>query len=172
MAPNILDPVTKKPEKESSDVRCRLDGTQKHLPSKLTAEEPQQKATEFKPQIRWPDLIAQVFIHLGSLYGLFYLFTLKAKLYTYIWCKSLVSNCFRELHENRFFFTVIFLIYASGIGITAGQLARRYCKAHINFKCPFYLHMQVRTAFGLTNRTKQSGLCVFYSFSFLRLPAR
>lgn len=41
----------------------------------------------FRPQIKWPDLIAQVTIHLGFLYGLFYLVTFKAKFLTYLWCK-------------------------------------------------------------------------------------
>lgn len=52
----------------------------------------QQQTTEervFKPQIRWPDLIAQIFIHAGFLYGLYYLISLQAKFYTYIWCKLL-----------------------------------------------------------------------------------
>ena len=52
----------------------------------------QQQTTEekvFKPQIRWPDLIAQIFIHAGFLYGLYYLLSLQAKFYTYIWCKLL-----------------------------------------------------------------------------------
>lgn len=43
--------------------------------------------TEFTPQIRWPDLIVQMFIHFGFLYGLYYLITFNAKFYTYIWCK-------------------------------------------------------------------------------------
>lgn len=93
MTPNILDPVTKKSdaiEEVEKSVRSRITTSEKtgevhqsHSPS----DSPRDK-TPFKPQIRWPDLIAQVFIHGGSLYGLFYLITLKAKLYTYIWCKS------------------------------------------------------------------------------------
>lgn len=54
--------------------------------------EQQQQTTEervFRPQIRWPDLIAQIFIHAGFLYGLYYLISLQAKFYTYIWCKLL-----------------------------------------------------------------------------------
>lgn len=42
---------------------------------------------EFKAHIRWPDLIVQLAIHVGSLYGLYLLIALKAKFYTYIWCK-------------------------------------------------------------------------------------
>lgn len=45
------------------------------------------KTEPFKPRIMWPDLGAQVAIHLGFLYGLYYLITLKAKFYTYLWCK-------------------------------------------------------------------------------------
>jgi stearoyl-CoA desaturase (Delta-9 desaturase) len=40
---------------------------------------------DFRPQIRWPDLIAQVFIHAGFVYGLYFILMLQAKFYTYIW---------------------------------------------------------------------------------------
>ncbi|CAO1433062.1 unnamed protein product [Diamesa serratosioi] len=58
------------------------------------------KKRVFKPQIRWPDLIAQIFIHAGFLYGLYYLISLQAKFYTFIW--------------------FVVLVYVSGFGITAG----------------------------------------------------
>lgn len=102
MTPNILDPVTKKAEsieKNESGVRSRISGEKsRDEPSSLIDSKEQQSHSPvsspeekppFNPQIRWPDLIAQVFIHAGSLYGLYYLITLKAKLYTYIWCKLL-----------------------------------------------------------------------------------
>jgi stearoyl-CoA desaturase (delta-9 desaturase) len=44
-------------------------------------------SNEFVPKIRWPDLFAQIAIHLGFLYGLYFLITLQAKFYTYLWCK-------------------------------------------------------------------------------------
>ncbi|XP_067619742.1 acyl-CoA Delta-9 desaturase [Eurosta solidaginis] len=53
---------------------------------------------EYNPQIRWPDLIAQVFLHVGALYGLFLLF--QAKFYTILW--------------------VAVNVWCSSIGITAG----------------------------------------------------
>lgn len=56
------------------------------------------KQTEFKPQIRWPDLFAQIFIHAGCLYG-FYLLA-YVKLYTILW--------------------FLVLIFTTGLGITAG----------------------------------------------------
>lgn len=40
----------------------------------------------FIPQIRWPDLIAQIFLHVGALYGLLFQFY-SIKFYTLIWCK-------------------------------------------------------------------------------------
>lgn len=43
--------------------------------------------THFKPKIRWPDLIVQVYLHVGALYGLYYLISLQAKGYTYLWSK-------------------------------------------------------------------------------------
>lgn len=38
---------------------------------------------EFKPEIRWLDLIAQLFLHVGALYGFYLLFS--AKFYTFLW---------------------------------------------------------------------------------------
>lgn len=40
---------------------------------------------EFKPEIRWPDLGAQLFLHLGAVYGFYLLFS--ANFYTFIWRK-------------------------------------------------------------------------------------
>lgn len=41
---------------------------------------------EYNPQIRWLDLIAQVFLHGGALYGVYLLF--QAKFYTLLWGKQ------------------------------------------------------------------------------------
>lgn len=58
-----------------------------------------QHHTDYSPRIRWPDLTAQLFIHIGCLYGAFLMCT-AAKMYTNLW--------------------VLFIVYSSGIGITAG----------------------------------------------------
>lgn len=42
--------------------------------------------SEWKPQIRWPDTIVQIFLHAGFVYGLFLLFSVK--FYSILWCKS------------------------------------------------------------------------------------
>lgn len=42
--------------------------------------------TVFKPSVLWPELIAQIFVHTGSLLGFYYWFTLQAQLYTFLWC--------------------------------------------------------------------------------------
>jgi len=63
------------------------------------AELTKDKKIPYEPKIRWPDLIAQIFVHGGCLYGL-YLACTSAKLYTVIW--------------------VFVLVYTSGYGITAG----------------------------------------------------
>lgn len=100
MAPNTLDPVTKKPEQDDNDVRSRVTSEKSHdvncadestisrSTDKHASNGDSHQTKEFKPQIRWPDLVAQVFIHAGALYGLYYLIALKAKFYTYVWCKS------------------------------------------------------------------------------------
>lgn len=40
----------------------------------------------FKPQLRWPDLCAQLFLHAGAIYALVFQFY-TIKFYTFIWCK-------------------------------------------------------------------------------------
>ncbi|XP_014252718.1 acyl-CoA Delta(11) desaturase [Cimex lectularius] len=57
------------------------------------------KENVFVPRWRFPDLGAQLFLHLGGLYGLYLAFT-SAKWQTNLW--------------------TFFLVYASGVGITAG----------------------------------------------------
>lgn len=39
---------------------------------------------EYVPRIAWPDLIAQIFIHAGCVYGLYLIFA-KAKFLTTLW---------------------------------------------------------------------------------------
>lgn len=53
---------------------------------KKVAEEEDQ---EYNPQIRWPDLAAQTFLHVGALYGLYLMF--YAKFYTFLWGKWPIS---------------------------------------------------------------------------------
>lgn len=62
--------------------------------------EPVEESSEvvYKPRLRYPDLIAQIFIHAGALYGVYLLF--YARFYTLLW--ALVT------------------IWCSGVGITAG----------------------------------------------------
>lgn len=40
----------------------------------------------FVPRFRWPDLIVQIFLHVGALYGLLFQFY-SIKFFTMIWCK-------------------------------------------------------------------------------------
>ena len=42
------------------------------------------KKVEYIPRIKWPDLLVQIFIHAGCVYGFTLLFT-HAKLYTTLW---------------------------------------------------------------------------------------
>lgn len=42
--------------------------------------------SNFHPQIRWPDLMAQIFLHAGAIYGLIFQFY-TIKLATLLWCK-------------------------------------------------------------------------------------
>lgn len=47
------------------------------------------KPVEFKPAIRWPDLIVQTFLHTGAVYGLFLL--LHIKFFTFLWSEYYFS---------------------------------------------------------------------------------
>lgn len=54
-----------------------------HIDSTHHATDP-----HFQPQLRWPDLCAQLFLHIGAIYGLaFQFYTIK--FYTIIWCEYL-----------------------------------------------------------------------------------
>lgn len=132
MAPNILDPVTKASDnthQEENSMRSRIkneDQGKVHSSKQFHSEENRKEIhnaqetakSEFRAQIRWPDFIAQVFVHVGSLYGLYYLIALKAQFYTYIW--------------------IVALVYASGVGITAG--AHRLW-SHKSFKAKWPLRV-------------------------------
>ena len=50
---------------------------------KLQREQVLEDEKEFKPQLRYPDLIAQLFLHVGAVYGFYLLFS--AKFYTFLW---------------------------------------------------------------------------------------
>lgn len=45
------------------------------------------EAMDFKPQIRWPDLIVQVLLHLVTLYGMYLIITNNVKIYTILFGK-------------------------------------------------------------------------------------
>lgn len=61
----------------------------------------------FKPEIIWFELIAQIFLHTGFLFGACYLVTLQAKFFTYIWCKyNLRMNCV-TINETTYTFIII-----------------------------------------------------------------
>lgn len=49
---------------------------------------------QFRPSIRWPDLIVQLFIHLGCLYGLFLC----------VWSAKLFTVLFGKLRNSSFLF--------------------------------------------------------------------
>lgn len=45
---------------------------------------------KYEPHIRWPDLMAQLFLHAGFLYGLYFLLTGQVQIYTYLWGKLII----------------------------------------------------------------------------------
>lgn len=55
--------------------------------SEFTSVESEMSSTEkFQPEIRWPDLFAQIFLHMGALYGLLFRFY-TIDWMTILWCK-------------------------------------------------------------------------------------
>lgn len=57
----------------------------------------------FQPRIRWPDLIVQLFLHVGAIYGLLFQFY-KIKLLSLLWCKRL------KLQKCIIFIKLLFLL--------------------------------------------------------------
>lgn len=64
------------PAPDQETVVRRLKGSQEVNPEPKPDD-------PFVPRIRWPDLIAQLFIHVGCLYGL-YLSIVSARVYTWL----------------------------------------------------------------------------------------
>lgn len=104
MTPNISDELN---EANNNDLQAKNQNfhhrnSTKNINIDTKAEETKLSSTNdiaFKPQIRWPDLLAQIGIHLGFLYGLYYLVTFQAKFYTYLWCK--LKHFSLAVHEKK-----------------------------------------------------------------------
>lgn len=62
----------------------------------INAESITKKSDEFKAKIRWPDFIAQIFLHFGLIYGFVLFLLLKVKLFTFAWCKSTNLKIFKK----------------------------------------------------------------------------
>lgn len=69
-----------KHENEGNLTHRRVKNTNNNE-SDVHEEEDLNEKNTFKPQIRWPDLIVQIFLHVGCLYGIFLILT-TAKFYT------------------------------------------------------------------------------------------
>lgn len=110
MAPDIADPVV--PVGNTAD-SCQSTATRQRVPTAAHDDNNNQitgksaieashenRDQEFRPEIRWPDFFAQLFLHVGFLIGVWQVVTLQAKLYTVLW--------------------TLILVWGSGVGITAG----------------------------------------------------
>ncbi|KAK9884980.1 hypothetical protein WA026_009212 [Henosepilachna vigintioctopunctata] len=87
-----------------------------------------EKETTYVPSIKWPDLTAQLFIHIGCLYGL-YLCLVSARFYTTLFA--------------------LLLIHLSGFGITAG--AHRLW-SHRAYKAKWPLKLILLVLFTITGQ--------------------
>uniref|UniRef100_A0A1B0CEX9 Fatty acid desaturase domain-containing protein n=2 Tax=Lutzomyia longipalpis TaxID=7200 RepID=A0A1B0CEX9_LUTLO len=90
---NLTTSDVRQRKNDCNDNPLNVDGEEE-----IKGEESSTNYTDFKPEIRWPDLIVQIFIHAGALYGFYLMFSIK--FYSFLW--------------------FIALIYGSGFGITAG----------------------------------------------------
>lgn len=89
MAPDIADPVVPVVgNTDSCQTRQRVptahDDNNNQIGGKA-ASEASHEDQEFRPEIRWPDFFAQLFLHVGFLIGVWQVVTLQAKLYTVLW---------------------------------------------------------------------------------------
>ena len=62
----------------------------------INSNEVEKAEVEYVPQIKWPDLLAQAFIHFGCVYG-FYLCLTQAKALTFLWGEKLQFYYFNML---------------------------------------------------------------------------
>lgn len=74
-------------DNSQGDVIVENGVSRRHPPRKIEESMSCKKSNEFEADIRWPDLGAQLFIHLGCLYGL-YLALFHARFYTSLFGKN------------------------------------------------------------------------------------
>lgn len=55
------------------------------MPRQQAGQENASTSAPFRPEIRWPDLIVQIFLHVGALYGIS--LVLSMRWITLVWCK-------------------------------------------------------------------------------------
>lgn len=97
MPPDILDPSVTLDDNDIHDNNVNSVTQRVTKKSELLNKDSQINSSDnmkechtnqvFKPQIIWFELIAQIFLHTGFLVGAYYLLTLQAQFFTYIWCK-------------------------------------------------------------------------------------
>lgn len=93
------DDLTKEEEYSTIHSKENFERLIQHATRDEDFDDSTNQIDDFKPAIKWPDLIAQLFVHIGCLYGV-YLMIFSAKLLTSLF--------------------VFVTVYTSGFGITAG----------------------------------------------------
>lgn len=103
MAPDIADPTIAVAEPTKDDQTLQLNGNGTTDPNgvhkrKHSSDNSNENVTEvregiqYNPSIRWPDLVVQIFLHVGAAYGLFLI--LYCRYFTWMWCKYILCTCF------------------------------------------------------------------------------
>ena len=127
---------------------------------------PNASSEEFRSQIRWPDFFAQLFLHLGGLIGLWYLVTLQTKLYTALWSKLQYAQMFADFFIHAFIFSALALVWASGLGITAG--AHRLW-SHKSYKAKWPLRLLLMFLFTICGQVSEEFITKSYDDQFQQL---
>lgn len=73
-------------ESETDVKRRTIDFDPLTAVSPTDEEKPPTTDVKYTPRIRWPDLMAQIFVHFGGIYGVYLMFV-SAQLATTLWCK-------------------------------------------------------------------------------------
>lgn len=79
--PRIISNSSSSSDKNNNDVTDTKEDYYEPIPLIRSTAIPEK----FEPHIRWPDLMAQLFLHVGFLYGLYFLVTGQAQVMTYVW---------------------------------------------------------------------------------------
>ncbi|XP_011863263.1 PREDICTED: acyl-CoA Delta(11) desaturase-like [Vollenhovia emeryi] len=108
-------------EASQQDTSQKKSVTEKTMTQKLLTQEAQNLQPKYERKIVWRNVILLTYLHIGAIYGLYFLIT-AAKFYTTLW--------------------VILIMYLAGLGVTAGA-HRLWCHRSYKAKWPMRVILMV-----------------------------